>query len=88
MTQLYIHSQGREEEPAAQLHSSATPGDASFHGDPDVTPLLAEIEMLKARERQIMELINCAAPDRIIHDLRNLMNEMQLLRILAKEMQV
>ena len=47
--------------------------------------LRAEIELLRERERQIIELINAKSPDRILHDLRNLLNEVQLLRILAEQ---
>jgi len=47
--------------------------------------LRAEIQVLRDRERQIAELLNANAPDRILHDLRNLLNEVQLLRILAEQ---
>ena len=47
--------------------------------------LRVEIELLRERERQILELINAKSPDRILHDLRNLLNEVQLLRILAEQ---
>jgi len=47
--------------------------------------LRAELELLRDRERQIAELLNCNSPDRILHDLRNLLNEVQLLRILAEQ---
>ena len=47
--------------------------------------LRAELTILRDRERQIAELLNAKAPDRILHDLRNLLNEVQLLRILAEQ---
>ena len=47
--------------------------------------LRGELEVLRDRERQIAELLNAKAPDRILHDLRNLLNEVQLLRILAEQ---
>jgi hypothetical protein len=53
----------------------------------EMTPdqLRAELTLLRERERQIAELLNAKAPDRILHDLRNLLNEVQLLRILAEQ---
>jgi hypothetical protein len=47
--------------------------------------LRAEVAHLRDRERQICELLNAKAPDRLLHDLRNLLNEVQLLRILAEQ---
>ena len=47
--------------------------------------LRAELQVLRDRERQIAELLHAKSPDRILHDLRNLLNEVQLLRILAEQ---
>ena len=47
--------------------------------------LRAELTLLRERERQIGQLLNAKSPDRILHDLRNLLNEVQLLRILAEQ---
>jgi hypothetical protein len=47
--------------------------------------LRAELNTLRERERQIVELLNAKSSDRILHDLRNLLNEVQLLRILAEQ---
>ncbi len=47
--------------------------------------LRAELQLLRDRERQIAELLNAKSSDRILHDLRNLLNEVQLLRILAEQ---
>jgi hypothetical protein len=53
----------------------------------NMTPdeLRAELNLLRDRERQIAELLNANSSDRIVHDLRNLLNEVQLLRILAEQ---
>ena len=53
----------------------------------EMTPdeLRAELQLLRERERQIAELLAAQSPDRILHDLRNLLNEVQLLRILAEQ---
>lgn len=50
-----------------------------------VEELREELEALRDRERQVIELLNAKSPDRILHDLRNLLNEVQLLRILAEQ---
>ena len=50
-----------------------------------VEELRDEVGVLRDRERQIVELLNAESPDRILHDLRNLLNEVQLLRILAEQ---
>jgi hypothetical protein len=47
--------------------------------------LRAEIQLLRDQERQIAELLSAQSPERILHDLRNLLNEVQLLRILAEQ---
>jgi hypothetical protein len=49
-----------------------------------VEQLRAELAALRTREQQIIELIGAKSPDRVMHDLRNLLNEVQLLRILAE----
>ena len=55
----------------------------------DVARLTADLQdcrqrcdKLAERERRIAGLLNSASPDRIEHDLRNVMNELQLLRTL------
>ncbi len=47
--------------------------------------LRAEVQRLREREQQIAELLNTKSPEKILHDLRNLLNEVQLLRILAEQ---
>ena len=42
-----------------------------------------ELERLRAREREIVELLGSTSPQRIMHDIRNLLNEVRLLRYLA-----
>jgi hypothetical protein len=50
----------------------------------DVADLRAQLERLRQREAQIMTLIGCKNPDKLMHDLRNVLNELQLLRMLAE----
>lgn len=42
-----------------------------------------ELDRALDRQRQIMELIGCNNPDKLVHDMRNVMNEVQLLKLLA-----
>ena len=51
--------------------------------DEQSSHLRAELERLQQREAQIMALVGCKNPDKLIHDLRNVLNELQLLRALA-----
>ena len=44
-----------------------------------------ELARLREREREMMDLLGTTSPDRLIHDLRNLINEVHLLRIVADE---
>ena len=46
--------------------------------------LQAEVERLRQRERQIMTLIGCKNAEKLMHDLLNVLNELQLLRMLAE----
>ena len=39
-----------------------------------------DIAAMREREETMMHLLNCTSPDRLIHDLRNVMNELTLLR--------
>ncbi|MEA2734230.1 MAG: hypothetical protein QOE14_681 [Humisphaera sp.] len=67
----------------AESSSSVSPPTAIDEMTPE--QLRAELQLLRDRERQIAELISAKSPDRILHDLRNLLNEVQLLRILAEQ---
>jgi hypothetical protein len=50
----------------------------------DPERLRAELKRFQMREAEMMELLNCKSPEKLVHDLRNVLNEMQLLRVLAK----
>jgi hypothetical protein len=55
---------------------------------PTESAAAADAQMVRAmqeREREIMQLIGCNAPERILHDLRNILNEVQLLRLLVQQ---
>jgi hypothetical protein len=44
-----------------------------------------ELAELREREREMLKLLGSTSPDRLIHDLRNLINELQLLRTVLAE---
>jgi signal transduction histidine kinase len=45
--------------------------------------LRADRDRLAAQQRQIAELLKSGNPDKLIHDLRNVLNELQLYKMLA-----
>ena len=45
--------------------------------------LRAERDRLLERQRQVAELLRSPNPDKIVHDLRNVLNELQLYKMLA-----
>jgi hypothetical protein len=45
--------------------------------------LRAECDRLLERQRQIAELLHSPNPEKIVHDLRNVLNELQLYKLLA-----
>ena len=47
--------------------------------------LRQELAALRDRERQFCELLDCRSREKLVHDLRNLLNELQLLRLLAEQ---
>ena len=46
--------------------------------------LRAERDRLLERQRQIAELLHSPNPEKILHDLRNLLNEVQLYKMLVE----
>jgi hypothetical protein len=49
----------------------------------EVDRLRAERDKLLETQRRIMELLNTHAPEKILHDLRNVLNERELYRAVA-----
>jgi hypothetical protein len=78
--------------PAQQSSSAlmATPQDgamlsqAHHERTPELELVRQEMDVLRGRERQVMELIGCHRPELLVHDLRNILNEVQLLKLLAR----
>src|SRR3954469_7333245 len=83
------HSMSAPEGQSGGAGSTASP-QATHETDP--SRLAAELDnyrrrcdRLEDRERRIAELLNSKSPEKIEHDLRNVMNELQLLRTLFEK---
>ena len=63
-------------EPRFPNASAASPGTA------ETAALLRALDEMKDRENRLMELLHTTAPERIEHDVRNVLNELVLLRTL------
>ncbi len=68
--------------------TSATPSDVPlkppFYAiqEAETEELRAAVRIMRERERRLMELLKTSAPEKIEHDLRNVLNELVLLRTL------
>jgi hypothetical protein len=51
----------------------------------DLVRVTAERDQLAEQQRQIAELLQTKDPAKLIHSLRNVLNELNLLRILARD---
>ncbi len=49
----------------------------------EIQRLTAEQKVLRDREAKVMELLGTKTPDQILHDLRNVLNEKELFKVLA-----
>ena len=50
-----------------------------------IEQLRDEVSALREREREIVGLLGLASNDRMLHELRNVLNELHLLRVLAND---
>lgn len=80
---------GREHQMSAQDSSTASSGEIAFH-TAEIRDLRAEMDRLRGErdrlletQKRIMELLGTANADRLVHDLRNVLNERELYRALA-----
>lgn len=48
-----------------------------------IESLQAERRVLLDRQQNVMDLISASSPDQLLHDLRNVLNERELFRVLA-----
>ena len=82
----------QEHSPAGSGRTGRDGNDKSNPDKSDSTRLASELdecrrrcEQFEDRERRIAELLHSKSPERIEHDLRNVMNELQLLRTLFEK---
>jgi hypothetical protein len=79
---LKSRAEGRD---AAAEWTTDRPEPANPPADPnDPEVMRRELDRLRQRENQIMSLIGCKSSEKLMHDLRNVLNELQLLRMLAE----
>ena len=57
--------------------------DLNMSDEGDAENLQRRVEELETRQRRLMELMGTPEPAKLEHDLRNLLNELNLLRKLA-----
>jgi hypothetical protein len=86
--------------PSAETYRPAVPGEGERSAAAQIASILAENRELKAevdqlraersrwRETQerIMQLLGATAPEKLVHDLRNVLNERDLLKALVDEL--
>ena len=66
--------------------SSAQPGNGDGNGlEAEIQSLRAERDAMAQRQTEIMRLLNAKSPERILHDLRNVLNELVLLKAITSD---
>jgi hypothetical protein len=50
-----------------------------------VLQLREEIQRLRNTQQEIASLLDCSAPEKLVHDLRNVLNELVLLKAVTQE---
>jgi hypothetical protein len=80
---------GRQQGESDLLESGTVPAAADVVSAVVANELRADLERLKAEwsrlvdtQRRVMELLGTATPEKIVHDLRNLLNERELFKSL------
>jgi len=76
---------GKQSPPTTTEGNSSASASSTAVDKLTMDELRAEVTRLRDCERQIAELLKSKSSDRVLHDLRNLLNEVQLLRILAEQ---
>jgi len=78
-----IHRTGEESAPVSQMNAALA----------EIRELRAELEQIRAErnrlaetQRRIMELLNVGSPDKLVHDIRNVLNERELLKALVGDL--
>ena len=73
-----------------ETHASPVPM-PSIIGRPDEEQILEEnlrlkeeVQRMAERQTEVMRLLNCRSPEKIVHDLRNVLNEVNLYKSLLE----
>jgi hypothetical protein len=53
--------------------------------EPSLEALRVQLDASREREREIAELLGSSSTNQIVHDLRNLLNEVELLRAITAD---
>lgn len=67
----------------ARHRSDYQSADSSESVEAQLARTRRELEMLRAKHREIMDLLGTEKPEKLVHDLRNVLNELHLLRLLS-----
>lgn len=70
--------------PTPPNHTTSSPSSAPDDGEEDVERLREERALLWSKLEQVAEVIGSDDPLRVVHDVRNIMNELVLLRKLVE----
>jgi hypothetical protein len=73
----------QDSESTTESRVNSTPSEAAEPIEAQLARARRELDSMRAAQRQVMELIGCDRPEKLVHDLRNVLNELQLLRMLA-----
>ena len=72
-------------EPAPRFDAGGDLTDGTANPDIGTAAALispAEFELLRTREQELMEILGCSSPEQILHCVRNLQNNVTLLKAL------
>src|SRR2546423_15513760 len=67
----------------ASVRGAAAAGESQGGGG-EVQSIQAERDALAKQQAEVMKLLNAKSPERILHDLRNVLNELVLLKAVAE----
>jgi len=68
----------------ASVRAGAGGGADSHGGAGELQSVRAERDALAKQQAEVMKLLNAQSPERILHDLRNVLNELVLLKAVTE----
>ena len=72
---------GSESTPESRLNPATSEAAESIEAQ--LARARRELDSIRAQHQTMMELIGCERPEKLVHDMRNVLNELQLLRMLS-----